>query len=155
MTEFRTSKEALDKCNIKGQILPLAEIDVEQIRAMVEFADGDVQSAEKLMKGLDDKSMIWNNVYTSYYDALHKLADSFIKFDRITSLNHICLFAYLCEKHPELELDWNFFEQIRTKRNGIQYYGKKTGKEAFMKIQVQIKLYINLLKRSIKEKIKE
>ncbi len=155
MQEFRTSKEALEKCNIKGQILPQAEIDIEQIKAMLEFADGDVQSAEKLMKGLDDKSMIWNNVYTSYYDALHKLVDSYLKFDKISSLNHLCLFAYLCEKHQELELDWNFFEQIRTKRNGIQYYGQKVSKEAFMKIQIQIKLYINLLKRVIKEKINE
>jgi len=155
MPEFRTSNEALRKCEINGQILPALEIDIDKIKALIEFSDGDQEAALKLMQGLDEKSILWNNAYIAYYDALHKLVDAYLRFDKITSLNHLCLFSYLCEKHPELELDWNFFEKIRTKRNGVQYYGQKASKEDWTLIQLQMKLYIRVLEKAIEKKLKE
>ncbi len=154
MIEFRTSKESLEKCKIKGQILTIEEFSIEHIKSLVELSEGDIKAGQKLIKGLDDKNIIWNNVYNSYYDALHKLVDAFLRFDKINSLNHLCLFAYLCEKHPELELDWNFFEKIRTRRNGINYYGTQVTSKDFKEIELQINLYLKTLKKAIIEKDK-
>ncbi len=153
MHEFRTAGEALQKCEINGQILPALEVDIDKIKALVEFSDGDQEAALKLMQGLDDKSIIWNNVYIAYYDALYKLVDAYLRFYKITSLNHLCLFAYLCEKHPELELDWNFFEKIRTKRNGVQYYGQKITRVDWTSVQLQMKIYVRTLKKAIQKKL--
>ncbi len=152
MEQYRTAADALKKCELKGSILPLANIDKEQIKSLLDLSYGDLLAAEKLSQGLDAKSILWNNIYTNYYDALHKIIDAFLRFDNITSLNHICLFAYLCEKHPELELNWDFFEKIRTKRNGINYYGQKTYQIDWKHIEIQTKLYhktieIELLKK--------
>jgi len=71
--------------------------------------------------------------------------------DKIKSRNHLCLFAYLCEKYPALELDWNFFEKIRTKRNGIAYYGAPVNDKDWKEATVQFQLYIDLLKKEIKQ----
>ena len=154
MSDFRTSKESLEKCKIKGQILTIEEFDVDHIKSLVELSDGDIKAGEKLMKGLNDNNVLWNNVYNSYYDAIHKLVDAYLRFDKISSINHLCLFVYLCEKHPELELDWNFFEKIRTKRNGINYYGTSVSYKDFKEIELQIKLYIKTLKKAIEKKLK-
>ena len=154
MSDFRTSKESLEKCKIKGQILTIEEFDVDHIKSLVELSDGDIKAGEKLMKGLNDNNILWNNVYNSYYDAIHKLVDAYLRFDKINSINHLCLFAYLCEKHPELELDWNFFEKIRTKRNGINYYETSVSYKDFKEIELQIKLYIKTLKKAIEKKLK-
>ena len=154
MSDFRTSKESLEKCKIKGQILTIEEFDVDHIKSLVELSDGDIKAGEKLMKGLNDNNILWNNVYNSYYDAIHKLVDAYLRFDKINSINHLCLFAYLCEKHPELELDWNFFEKIRTKRNGINYYGTSVSYKDLKEIELQIKLYIKTLKKAIEKKLK-
>ena len=154
MREFRTVAEALQKCEINGQIVPVIEVDVEKIKALIQFSDGDQEAGNKLMKGLDDKSILWNNVYVCYYDALHKLVDAYLRFDKVSSLNHLCLFAYICENHSDLELDWSFFEKIRTKRNGVEYYGQKAGKDDWTSVQLQMKLYINTLKKAVEKKLK-
>jgi hypothetical protein len=68
-------------------------------------------------------------------------------------VNHQCLFVYLCEKYSELNLNWNFFEELRTKRNGINYYGNSIDFNYFKSIEVQLNLYINLLIDKIKHKL--
>jgi len=73
----------------------------------------------------------------------------------VKSFNHKCLFAYLCVKHPELELDWNFFEKIRTIRNGIHYYGIAISQKDWKEVELQMNLYIKLLKKAVEDKLKK
>lgn len=151
--EYRTAKEILTDCTTKGNILLLLEIEKGKIQTLLDLADGDQKTAEKVLNNMDDV-ILWNNVYNSYYDALHKVVVAFLMFDKIKSLNHLCLFAYLCETHPELELDWNFFEKVRTKRNGLHYYGQKINKEDWNSVSLQMKLYIKTLRNTVEEKLK-
>ncbi len=153
MEQYRSAADALKRCELKGSIIPQEDVDKEQILSLLELSHGDRQAAEKLKIGLDNKSILWNNVYSLYYDALHKVIDAYLRFDKITSLNHICLFAYLCENHPELEIDWNFFEKIRTKRNGINYYGQKANHSDWNSIEIQAKLYLNLIQTQVEKKL--
>ena len=94
-----------------------------------------------------------NTLYKLHYDIIHFLVEAFIMFDKIKSQNHECLFAYICNEHKELDLDWFFFEQLRVKRNGIHYYGSKVSKEDFKKIEIQFNLYSNLLIKQIKQNL--
>ena len=123
MPEYLNQKEAFLKCTKEGRFIIIEEIDIEKIKSTLKISEGDIESADCIKKNLPKESNQWNSVYKLYYDALHELTESFLKFEKIKIDNHQCLFAYLCEKHPELELDWDFFEKVRTKRNGIQYYG--------------------------------
>ena len=155
MPKYLTQEQAFEKCEIEGRFKPLKEIDLEKIKSTVNIAEGDFAAGKVLKKNLPKESNQWNGVLKLHYDSLHELVDIFLRFDKIKSENHQCLFAYLCEKHPELELDWDFLEKIRTKRNGINYYGIPINQEDWKEMGFTIELCIRTLKKAVEKKINE
>lgn len=151
MTEYLQQKEAFLRCKSEGRFIVLEEQDTAKIKALVTIAETDLASADMLKKNLDKKSKQWLTVYKLYYDALHELVDAFLRIDKIKIDNHQCLFAYLCEKHPSLEFSWDFFEKVRTKRNGINYYGTLIEFDDWKNVEVQFLLYIKKLKEEIQK----
>ncbi len=154
MPKFLTQNEAFMKCKKEGKFIVMEETDTEKIKSTLNIADADVQAANSIKKNLPKKSNQWNSVYKLYYDALHELVESFLTFERIKIDNHQCLFAYLCKKHQELEFSWDFFEKVRTKRNGINYYGTPVNYDDWKEVEIQFSLYINKLKDEIKRNFK-
>lgn len=154
MREFKDENEAHLACSKDGMLLPRAEINTDKISTMLELSQSDIEAANMLLKANQGGNFHWNTIYKLYYDALHSLVEAFLIFDKIKSRNHQCLFAYLCVKHSELDFSWNFFEKARTKRNGISYYGQPVNKKDWKEIEVQMKLYINTLKKEIEKKLK-
>lgn len=155
MPNYLTQTEAFEKCTADGKFGPIREINIDKIKSAVRIAEADFETGRNTKKGLDRKSDQWSSVYKLHYDALHELVEAFLRFEKIKSDNHQCLFAYLCEKHPELEFDWDFFEKIRTKRNGINYYGIPAVYEDWKDAELQITLYFTALKKAIEKKIGE
>jgi len=121
MPKYITQKEAFMKCKREGRFIVIEKVNIEKIKSTLSIAEGDIESANFIKKNLPKQSNRWNSVYKLYYDALHELVESLLKFKKIKIDNHQCLFAYLCEKNPELEFSWDFFEKVRTKRNGVHY----------------------------------
>ena len=155
MPEYLTQKEAFGKCKREGKFIIIESTDEAKIRATLVIAEGDVESANVLKKSLLKNSNQWNSVYKLYYDALHELAESFLQFERVKIDNHQCLFAYLCEKYPHLEFSWDFFEKMRTKRNGINYYGTPVDSTDWKDVELQFNLYIKKLRGEINRKLKD
>ena len=153
MPKYLTQKEAFSKCKKEGKFIVIEEIDLEKIKSILTIAEADVEAADSIKRNIQKLSNQWNGVYKLYYDALHELAESFLLFDRIKIDNHQCLFSYLCEKHPELEFSWDLLEKVRTKRNGINYYGTPVTYEDWKEVELQLNLYINKLKEELKKKI--
>jgi len=152
MPKQRTLEETYDKCTSEGNIILQDKIDINKIKSMIQIAQEDIESAKSLLKNSEPK---YGSVYKLYYAAIHQLTEAYLLFDKIKSYNHQCLFSYLCIKHPELDFDWNFFEKIRTKRNGIEYYGIQITKNDWKEITLQIELYIKALNNAIERKIRE
>ena len=155
MPQFKSSKQVYTECEHDGNITKIEEIDTAKIQHMVSLALADLESAQQLLLTVQKQSFMWSTIYKLHYDALHQLVDSFLRFDYIKINNHQCMFAYLCEKHPELDLDWKFFEKIRTVRNGIQYYGTLVTFIVWKEIEVQVNLYIKTLKDTVEKKLHE
>lgn len=155
MPKYLTQNEAYMKCKREGHFIFQEEIDTEKIKSAVENANADFDSAKLLKKNLPQQSRQWNSVYKLCYDALHELAESFLAFEKVKIDKHQCLFAYLCEKHPELEFSWDFFEKIRTKRNGINYYGIPVSFQDWKEAELQFELYFKRLKQEINKKLSE
>ena len=153
MPEYLTQKEAFSKCKKEGRFIVIEEIDLEKIKSTVTIAEADVEAANSIKKNIPKLSNQWNSVYKLYYDSLHELTESFLRFEKIKIDNHQCLFSYLCEKHPELEFSWDFFEKVRTKRNGINYYGIPVIYDDWKEVELQLNLYIKKLKEEIKKKL--
>src|SRR3989344_6369220 len=113
MPKELTLDQTYDQCISGGNIILQDFIDDNRINSMIKIATDDLESAKSLIKNKDPR---WGSIYKLYYDVIHQLAEALLLLDKVKSQNHQCLFSYLCIKHPELELDWNFFEKIRTKR---------------------------------------
>lgn len=150
MPKNLTIEQTYDKCVSDGNLLPQDKIDINKITSMLTIIEEYIKVAEELKKHNS-----YNVQYDTNYSILHMLTEAILLFDKIKSSNHQCLFTALCIKHPELELDWNFFEKIRTKRNGIHYYGTQVNKEDWKTIELQTQIYIKTLHKKLKEKIKE
>jgi hypothetical protein len=153
MPEYLTQEEAFMKCRKEGRFIVTENIDQEKIKSTLSIAEADIKSADCIKSNIPKQSDQWNSIYKLYYDALHELVESFLRLEKIKTDNHQCLFAYLCKKHPELEFNWDFFEKIRTKRNGINYYGTPVNFDDWKEVELQFSLYIKKLKEEIKKKI--
>ena len=154
MPKYLTKEEAFMKCRKEGKFIFIEEADKEKIKSTLNIAEADVKSADFIKKSLPRQSSQWSSVYKLYYDALHELAESFLEFEKVKIENHQCLFAYLCEKHPKLEFSWDFFEKVRTKRNGINYYGTPVDFSDWKEVELQFNLYIKRLKQEIRRRVK-
>ena len=154
MPKYLTQEEAFMKCKKEGKFIIIEDVDKEKIKATLKIAEADVESANFIKKHILKESNQWTSVYKLYYDALHELVESFLRFERVKIDNHQCLFVYLCEKHPGLEFSWDFFEKVRTKRNGINYYGILVDFNDWKEVELQFNLYIKKLKEEIKRKLK-
>jgi hypothetical protein len=155
MPKYLTQDEAFTKCKKGGNFIVTEGVDKEKIKSTRVIAEADIESANTIKKGLPKQSNQWNTVYKLYYDALHELAESFLRFEKIKIDNHQCLFAYLCQKHPELEFNWEFFEKVRTKRNGINYYGTPITFSEWNEVEIQFNLYIKIIKEKINKMLEK
>ncbi|MBS3135854.1 hypothetical protein J4401_02745 [Candidatus Woesearchaeota archaeon] len=154
MPKYLTQDDAFMKCRKEGNFIVMEDTDAEKIESMVSIANADVEAANSIRKNLPKQSNQWNSIYKLYYDALHELVESFLRLEKIKIDNHQCLFAYLCEKHPELEFNWDFFEKVRTKRNGINYYGTPVSFENWKEVDIQFNIYIKKMKEEISKAIR-
>lgn len=148
MPKYLTQKEAFRKCKENGKFIVLEGVDRAKIGCVLNIAKADVDSANCIKKNISNKSNQWGSVYKLYYDALHELVGAFLLFDRVKIDNHQCLFVYLCEKY-DLDFNWDFFEKVRTKRNGINYYGSLISYDDWKEVELFFNLYIKKLKEEI------
>ena len=107
-------------CNSTGNIKEKS-IDIELIKSLKIVAEQGLVFINAAAKDIPKESTSWTFVFRDHYESLRGLIEAYILFDGIEADNHQCKNAYLCFKHPELELDWEFLETIRLKRNAINY----------------------------------
>lgn len=154
MAKEKTSKEIFEMCENNTKFLFQEEIDIRKIKAMKILAENDLSAVKSIMQNGKEGDFA-NIVYKIHYDCLLMFVEAFLRFDQIKSTNHQCVFAYLIEKHSELDFDWNFFEKVRTKRNGSVYYGQPITFQDWKQINVQMLLYLETMKKFLETKIKE
>ncbi len=154
MRKPETLQERCTRCKTDGSFLLLAEPTAEQVSTMLKLSCDDLQAAKDWAKQSPKEGPHWNALFKIHYDILHQLSEAFILFDRMKVKTHECLFAYLCEKHPELDFSWEFLESIRIKRNRSIYYGEPVQYIDWKRVELQLNLYINTLKKMIEKKLK-
>ena len=147
--------ETYNKCIASGSIREKNNVDIELIKSLKTVAEKGLVFIKEKSKNIKRDSTDWTFVFRDYYESLRGLIEAFLLFDRITAENHQCKNAYLCFKHPNLELDWNFLETIRLKRNAINYRGQLLRYENWNKIKLQFDLHISRLIEKINKKLEE
>jgi hypothetical protein len=148
MPKNLTIQQTYEKCIAEGNLLPQDKIDIHKIKSMLVII-------EEYMKVSASIKNSYNVKYDTQYTIIHMLTEALLLFDRIKSLNHQCLFTCLCIQYPKLDLDWSFFEKIRTKRNGIHYYGTAINQQDWKEIALQMTHYTEILYQTLKNKMQQ
>jgi hypothetical protein len=128
--------------------------DTELIRSLKTVAEKGLEFIKNKSKDIPEDSTDWTFVFRDYYESLRGLVEAYLLFEGIEADNHQCKNAHICFKHPELELDWEFLETIRLKRNAINYRGQLLKYDDWNIFKIKFELHINLLKNKIDEKLK-
>ena len=128
-------------------------VDIELIKSLTIIAEKGLAFINSTAKNISKDSTDWTFVFRDHYEALRGLIEAYLLFDGIEADNHQCKNAYICFKHPELELDWEFLETIRLKRKAINYRGQLLHFDEWKLFQLKFELHINLLKKEIKRKL--
>ncbi len=129
-------------------------MDVELIKSLKTVAEKGLEFIKRKSTDIPKDSTDWTFVFRDHYESLRGLIEAYLLFDGIEADNHQCKNAYLCLKHPELEMDWDFLETIRLKRNAINYRGKLLTYEDWKDFKLRFELCINTLKKEVEKKLK-
>lgn len=113
-----------NKCVALGSLKEKNIVDTELIKSLKNIAEQGLSFIKEKSENIPKDSINWTFVFRDYYESLRGLIEAYLLFDKITAENHQCKNAYMCSRHPELELDWNFLETARLRRNAINYKGQ-------------------------------
>jgi hypothetical protein len=152
--EIDNLEKTYDSCLANGKIKEKHEVDIELIKSLKLVAEQGLRFIKEKSKDIKKDSTDWTFVFRDYYESLRNLIEAFLLFDKVEGNNHQCKNAYICQQHPELELNWKFLETIRLKRNTINYRGHLLKYDEWSKFSLQFDLHINHLIKKIEEKIK-
>jgi len=141
-----------DRCISSGNIKEKTP-DIELIKTLKNVGEKGLEFINSKSRDIPRDSADWTFVFRDYYESLRGLIEAFLLFDGIGADSHQCKNAYVCLKHPELELDWEFLETIRLKRNAINYRGQLLKHDDWKIFQLKFELSINILKKKIEEKL--
>lgn len=151
--EIDNLQKVYNSCMADGKFKEKNSVDTELIRSLKDVAERGLCFIRETAKGLKRESADWTFVFRDYYESLRGLIEAFLLFDRIEADSHQCKNAFICSSHPELELDWEFLETIRLKRNAINYRGVLLKYDDWNRIKLNFDLHIKKLKEKIEEKL--
>jgi hypothetical protein len=141
-------------CTSNG-LIKEKEVDIELIKSKKSVAEKGLKFIQTHSKNISKESDDWTFVFRDYYESLRNLIEAYLLFEGISADNHQCKNAYICFQHKELELNWNFLETIRLKRNAINYCGQFLKYEDWKSLSLNFKLHINFLIKEIEKLLKE
>lgn len=144
-----------ERCEISGFIKEKNEVDIELLKSLKKVADAGLNFINDKSKSIDHDSTDWTFVFRDYYESLRGLIEAYLLFDKVEAERHQCKNAYICSKHPELELEWDFLETIRLKRNRINYRGELLNYSDWNQFEQKFEKHIKKLKEELDKKIEE
>lgn len=144
----KTYKQCMSTGSIKEK-----NSDIELIRSLKIVAEKGLEFINSKSKDIPKDSTDWTFVFRDHYESLRGLIEAYLLFEGVVADNHQCKNAYICFKHPELELDWEFFETIRLKRNAINYRGQLLKYDDWKSLKLKFELHISKLKKEIEKKL--
>lgn len=127
---------------------------------LLETGEKDQAMAEELVKLAEHREAFWNSILPKakmfpslflegYYEIIKELATAILLMDGWKALNHECLFAYLKEKKPDLELDFDYLLELKDLRNSIDYRGVQVSYALWQQNEFKMQLTIRRLKEYV------
>ena len=132
--------------------------DIERAKSLLEMVLVRLSSADLFFK--TDVEKFTSKIVEEYYEALFELITALMALDGYKTRpelpgTHIETINYLRKTYAELtESEFQLLDELRTKRNGIKYYGRKVRVEYLQERISSMKKTIDMLKRLVQKKLK-
>lgn len=153
---MKNTIDNLDKtykfCMSTGRIKEKS-VDIELIKSLKTVAEKGLEFINRKSKDIPKESTDWTFVFRDHYESLRGLIEAYLLFEGIEADNHQCKNAYLCFKHPELKIEWEFLETIRLKRNAINYRGQLIKHDDWEFFKPKFSIHTNTLRKEIEKKL--
>lgn len=127
--------------------------DIELIKSLKIVAEKGPEFINSKSKDIPKESTDWTFVFRDHYESLRGLIEAYLLCGGIEADSHQCKNACICIKHPELELDWEFLETIRLKRNAINYRGQLLKYDDWKALKLKFELRISALNKEIEKRL--
>ena len=88
-----------------------------------------------------------------HYETIKELCTAILALDGWKALNHECLFAYLKNKRPDIEIDFEFLLDLKDTRNSIDYRGVKVSPGIWNQNKMRIRLTIKALAEYVRKRL--
>lgn len=154
MIKIEDLEETYKLCMGAGKIKE-KQFDIELIRSIKTVSEKCLAFIKDRSKDIPQDSSDWTFVFRDYYESLRGLIEAYLLFDGIRADNHQCKNAYLCFQHKQLNLDWDFLEMIRLRRNAINYRGQLLRYRDWKALEFNFELHIMALKKEIEKKLND
>lgn len=154
MTKIKNLEEVYDSCIADGFLYNLKEADPEKAKTLLENAEHDVGTLKEtvpIMERMKNYNLIWS----SRYEIIRQLIDGILLMEKIKSDNHQCLFAHICVKHKDWDIDWETIETMRLLRNRLHYEGGQIPAETWKEYKLKFDVYTQIFIKILKEKLKK
>ena len=145
---------AYNKCIDTGSIKKANEVDSERAKTLLENAELDIDSLKDTTV-LFEKKNNFGFLWANHYKIIRQLVAGILLFEKIISDNHKCLYAYICTKHKEWDIDWKTIETMRLLRNGVHYEGRQVSAESWKEYKLKFNIYIQTFIKILKKKLKD
>ena len=146
----KTFKTCMSSGSVREKV-----VDIELIKSLKSVAEKGLDFINAHAKNIPKDSSDWTFVFRDHYESLRGLIEAYLLFEGVEADNHQCKNAYICFKHPELELDWAFLETVRLKRNAINYRGQLLKYDDWVMLKLKFELHCSLLSREIEKKLND
>ena len=145
-----TYKLCISTGNVREKV-----IDIELIKSLKIVAEKGIEFIDKKSKDIPKDSTDWTFVFRDYYESLRGLIEAYLLFEGIEADKHQCKNAYICFKHKNLDLNWEFLETIRLKRNAINYKGQLLKYDDWKQFKINFDLHMSVLKKELEKKLRD
>ena len=149
MPKERTAKQVYEQFSTEG-LYEEANLDLDEVKKVLSMVMEDYRFGKSL-RNLQNPS--WRVIFNIHYDVFRELCDQLMRFERQKTSNHQGLFAFIVLHFEDLELDWNFLENIRTIRNKNKYQGLDISRIMWQNVELQFDLYISALRKEIERRL--
>ncbi len=152
MKEIKDLDRVYNQCVAEGNLQEPEEIDIEKAKSLLENAEQDLDTLKETIPVMEKKKnfgLIWK----SQYEIIGQLVQAILLLEKIRSENHQCLYAYICTKHKEWDIDWETIETMRLLRNNVHYDGRPISEENWKNYKLKFDVYTKTLIKILKEKI--
>ncbi|MBS3142540.1 hypothetical protein J4464_04095 [Candidatus Woesearchaeota archaeon] len=152
MSNVKSLHDVYNQCVAEGNLQEPEETDVEKAKSLLDIAEFDLISWKDTTPILE-KNKNFGMIWSGRYEIVRQLVQGILLLEKVHSGNHQCLYAYICVKHKEWDIDWETIETMRILRNGVHYEGRPISEATWKLYKLKFDVYTQTFVKILKEKL--